>query len=329
MKHTLKIIVLLSVLFLPKSRAGQKSIVFDLDGVVLFHANNESNLEKTIEVKTDLQSGGDTAARVNRYRVSDGFPELVQWLIQNGWKVHFFSFGNETRNRSALSQICMPNGESVLSAVEKAGGKVFSNKDGLNLDPNDTRTEIDTSLPKSQRPKIVKSLAKVLGAEAEDAYLVEDIMTNTAPTEREGHVIYIPYKWAVSASGKQVKFLESNQETLDAATEKNLPALARISETRFSRLRDRMFYLAGLVEEVTRREKVTGTPVSESLEKMQWRRDSEGNYMTVNGDRLFKMELMDSPLSLRGKELLSDIPVTRKAQVTKVSPSCLNAFAKI
>lgn len=164
---------------------NQKTLVFDLDGIVLYHVPTDSQGEKVIHVVDYESKGGDTASKSRSFRMADGFPEAVQQLLHKGWRISFFSFGTKTRNESALAQIFLPDGRSVLQASRDSGGKVYSNTDGYNLNSNDTRTVIDTSLPKSERPQIVKSLKRAMGPHAAaNAFIIEDILSNVAPDER-------------------------------------------------------------------------------------------------------------------------------------------------
>lgn len=313
--------------------AAQKSIVFDLDGVVLYHAPSDSRGEGIIRVQNDTTRGGDVAAQKNVYRVADGFPELVDHLLKTGWKIHFFSFGTQTRNESALSQIKMPGSErSVLEAIREKGGKVFSNQDGLNLDPTDTRTVIDTSLPKAQRPKIVKSLAKVLGEEAKGALLVEDILANAAPGERDAQTIFLPYKWVLDPEGTEVKFLEDNAETVRRSLSSENLEQMRIANDRFYRLRNKIAYLAGLLDRVEKGASRTGKSYSEVLQSLQWARDAQGNFIEKDGERVFNETLLDGrDIIQRGVSILESIESGQYEEVLPIKETtlCIQYYQKL
>lgn len=293
------------------STGPRKTLVFDLDGIALYHVPQDSKGERLITVKSNPSAGGDTAASVDRYRVADGFGELIQHLQERGWRLSVFSFGNETRNRSAAEAIKLPSGKSLLEAVQESGGKIYSNTDGRNLNPKDPRTVIDTSLPKSERPKIVKDLAKVMGAaEARNAFLVEDILSNSAPGQRATHTIYLPYEWVTDASGSEVKFLEQPDGFEGAINRGDLVA-AENSIRRFSALRNKLAYLTGLIEEMEARvEAKPGLSYSEALQELQWTKTPSGEYaQNAEGDRILRVDTLDSPSLMReGAGILERLP---------------------
>lgn len=311
MKHLYYIFIFVSFLSLSVF-AGPKTVVFDLDGVVLFHPGPDTPKEKLVSAVTDTSKGGDTAASAHEYRVANGFGELVDHLIENGWQIHVFSFGNLSRNESVLAGVHLPSGRSALEAIRKNGGKIFSNVDGLNLDPNDTRTIIDTSLPKDKRPKIVKSLSKVLGEEGKDAILVEDMLSNTAPNEKTENVVFLPYRWAIKADEKdgvkEVKFLEDLSETEAHLTQKGDFEKLKEAKIRYERLHGRMEYLAGLLDYADKTSREKGITPREVIKDLQWERNEKGEAVLKDGEPVFKSEILSRPEILnRGTQALSAI----------------------
>lgn len=333
-KRTLALGFVLYAVLAPTAQGAdpKKVIVFDLDGVVLFHPGPDSPPSKTVKVNTNVAEGGDTAAKVDTYRVIDGFPELLASLERSGYTVHVFSFGGKTRNEGALKAIQLPDGRSALDVVKATGGKVFSSTDGLNLDPADTRTEFDYSLPAAKRPKVVKSLAKVLGPEvAKNAILVEDIPKNAAPDERETHLVYLPYRWVFNPAGEEVKFLETFAPTEKALRERGEEGKIPAARQRFDRLHGRMTYLAGLLAKAEDRATVSGRTIPEELADLQFQRDRDGKVIFDGEVPRLNEGLLDDPRILaRGRERLKERPAERIAlPLLKGGDRCLLALERI
>ena len=313
-----------------------RTMVFDMDGIVLFHVPPDSEGQRLIRAQTDSTGGGDIAAEADVYRVADGFGELIDFLVERGWRVSVFSFGNALRNRSAASAISLPRGGTLLSAIEATGGRVYSNVDGYNLDPNDLRKVIYATLPKAQRPKIVKDLAKVMPAqEAAQAFLVEDILINSAPGktiagnrlpgQRETHTVHMPYRYVIDANGKPVHFMEYPDGFEGAVRRSDLRATRHALEL-FSELRNKMAYLAGLVVEIESR--MAANPrqsFSDVLQDMQWQREANGAFrLDRNGDRMVRPELLSSDsITHRGSEILERMPNSSYKFVLPFNPGKL------
>ena len=311
-------------------------MVFDMDGVVLFHVPPDSEGQRLIRVQSDPTGGGDIAASPDVYRVADGFGELVELLIERGWRISVFSFGNVLRNRSAASAISLPGGGTLLSAIEKTGGHVYSNVDGYNLDPNDPRKVIDTTLPKAERPKIVKDLARLMPAqEAAQAFLVEDILSNSSPGktvagnrlpgQRETHTVHMPYRYVLDAGGNEVHFMEYPDGFEGAVRRGDLRA-TRLAIEVFSELRNKMAYLAGLVVEIeTRMSANPRQSFSDILQDVQWQREPDRTYrVDRNGDRMVRPELLSNDLlTQRGSEALERVPNSSYKFVLPFNPGKL------
>lgn len=280
-----------------------RTMVFDMDGVVLFQVPPDSNGEHLISIKSNPTAGGDLAASAEVYRVADGFGEFVDLLVERGWRISVFSFGNEERNRNAAAAIQLPSGGTLLSAIEKTGGDVFSNTDGYNLDPNDPRKVFDSRMPKSLRPKIVKDQSRVMPPDqAQQAFLVEDILNNSAPGltvndkrlsgQRETNTIHLPYHYVLDGKGREVPFLEHLDGIEPAVKPGGSPEIDRALKL-FAELHGKMAYLAGLVLEIeTQMETNPKSSFSEILQKIQWQQNERGEFITDrNGDRVIKPDL--------------------------------------
>jgi hypothetical protein len=176
------------------------------------------------------------------YRVLDGAPELLQWLIQQpNVRVSIFSGGDRRRNEEVLSAFKLPNGETALESIYR----LLSAEDGTNV-----------------QGTLYKDLKKI-NPDLNQIFIIEDHKDSPLDGQKE-NVLWIGSKFRIFPTSLS-KYIQNG-----ANPDKK-------SATQFVQYRNRLAYAAGIVKRLLKDSTNPDFSVRKSLSVFQWTTDAEGN----------------------------------------------------
>ncbi len=225
----------------PSSIKGpeERHIVFDIDWTVV--ANYEPEFSKVI--KSEVITIGEES-----YVVNDGLRELVEYLLERGIKVSFFSGGDKVRNEALLKKIRLKNGKSLFEIANAIKSK------------NDLTAISGLSDQARFSEKFKKDLTKITG-NLENVILIEDNPNFYLNEEQKRNLLWL---------GKTYKHFDQYLDVKKAKQLANVKDLEYIPSTFDEWLvaRKKFVLVKKNIEEALEVERETGISFVESVRRV-------------------------------------------------------------